>query len=126
MYLAHESSGNHNTYTRGITHWAGMLVGEHMQKGHEAYIVNLMFWPIPGSEEKIVQQMHSEAHRAYRLLLNRIVRDWHSKANVGRLPVWILVPDRPVYKREKKSLREVSINNGLHLNGVILNSPEPG
>jgi hypothetical protein len=35
----------------------------------------------------------------------------------------ILFPDLPVPKREKKSLGDVSINDGLHYGGIVLTPP---
>jgi hypothetical protein len=35
----------------------------------------------------------------------------------------VLFPDLPVYKREKKSIEDVSINNGLHYGGIALTPP---
>ena len=35
----------------------------------------------------------------------------------------ILFPDLPVYKREKKSIEDVAINNGLHYGGIALTPP---
>jgi hypothetical protein len=35
----------------------------------------------------------------------------------------MLFPDLPVYKRAKKSIQDVSINDGLHYGGIALTSP---
>jgi predicted nucleic acid-binding protein len=35
----------------------------------------------------------------------------------------MLFPDLPVYKHEKKSIQDVSINNGLHYGGIALTPP---
>ena len=35
----------------------------------------------------------------------------------------MLFPDLPVYKHEKKSIQDVSINDGLHYGGIALTSP---
>jgi hypothetical protein len=46
-----------------------------------------------------------------------------SNAEQERMPRLMLFPDRPVWKREKTSLREITINGGLHFNGPMLIPP---
>jgi hypothetical protein len=67
--------------------------------------------------------MRREVERVYCQMLTRIVRAPKSLSQKGRLPIWIISPDYPVYKHEKKALRDVAVNDGLHMSGVALIPP---
>jgi hypothetical protein len=48
------------------------------------------------------------------------VRDPKSPKYAHLLPRAVFSPDVPCYKREKQTLRDVKINDGLHFHGIIL------
>ncbi len=54
---------------------------------------------------------------------NEISPHPNSRAGFNLLPRMILFPDFPVFKWEKKSIRDVSVNNGLHYTGIALTPP---
>lgn len=115
-----------NSYTNRkqiIEAW-GEYVKEKMDAGWEGYLITLKFKHIPGSEKKRLQIMTHELERVYATLLTRLFRRPHAAANRGKLPIWIASPDYPVAKHEKQLLREVTVNNGLHLHGAALFHPE--
>jgi hypothetical protein len=58
--------------------------------------------------------------RIYSTMLTRIVRRPHSARAFGRLPIWLVAPDFAVPKKQKKSLREVAVNDGLHLHAIAI------
>ena len=68
--------------------------------------------------------MADEADRVYSTLINHVVHNPRSPSQAAKLPVWIVAPDYPVKKQHKMSdkavLAEVKINDGLHLNGIML------
>ena len=64
-----------------------------------------------------------DVERVYAKVLTRIIRDPTSKGNVNRLPLWIVTPDYPVPKRQKQSLEDVALNDGLHLHALAAIPP---
>jgi hypothetical protein len=56
----------------------------------------------------------------YGRLVTRTVRNPRSANSNDLLPKALLVPDYPVPKRLKKTLRQVSINDGMHWHGLVL------
>lgn len=85
--------------------------------------VTLMFEHIPGSFELKCAVMFDEAERVYRTFLPHVVRYPKRPSSQAKLPIWVIAPDYPVKKNQGKSgaiLKDVRINDGLHLNGIML------
>lgn len=101
----------------------GTWVKEHMSKGWEGYIITFMFDHIPGRAASQIEQMEKEVVRVYRTLLTRVVRRPQQRCERDRLPRWIVVPDFPVPKHAKISLQDVTLNGGLHMQGIALLPP---
>jgi hypothetical protein len=100
-------------------HWIDNLV----QDGWNAYYVSVLFHQLPGSQKSHLEQMKREINRLYNRLATRSVKDPRSPTLKRYLPVGVFVPDLPVEKykgKEKISLADASINNGLHMNGIIV------
>lgn len=97
--------------------WVDLLIRE----GMKPFLLTFMFNSISGHPRAQLEQMNREIERAYAMLLTRIVRNPRSK-NLGYLdrPIWLCSPDRPVRKRDKINLREVMVNDGLHVHGIAL------
>ena len=68
----------------------------------------------------IINQMTDEIERVYATLVTRVVRKPRSPKSADRLPVFVGFADLPVAKRERKQLREVTLNDGLHYHGILL------
>ena len=98
------------------------MVTERMDQGCEAYLISFMFHPLRGSQRGVMQQMEKEVERVFATLLNQMFRH-PSKIPTLEMPLWIVAPDFPVPKRNKQSLREVTLNGGLHYQGVALQPP---
>jgi hypothetical protein len=64
--------------------------------------------------------MHQQIERWYGRLATRTIRKTRSPVWVPYLPKGIFVPDLPVPKRSKQSLLDVSINGGLHMDGIVV------
>lgn len=94
--------------------WIERLATEASREGGEAFLLTLIFRQIPGSKDQVLHEMLSEAQRAYYTLLKRHMRP-EQAGSEDRYPIWLVVPDRPVFKHEKKLLREVAVNDGRHL-----------
>jgi len=86
-------------------------------------LVTLMFDHIPGPFELKCTIMYDEAARVYRTLVPHVVRNPRRPSSQSILPIWVIAPDYPVKKNQGKRgavLKDVRINDGLHLNGIML------
>jgi hypothetical protein len=82
-----------------------------------------MFNYLPGKRETKIMQMHQEVTRLYGRLTTRMVRKPRSPKWAPLLPVGIFIPDLPVPKTRKglkSTIADVSINDGLHMHGIVL------
>jgi hypothetical protein len=64
--------------------------------------------------------MTDEVDRVYSAFITRVVRRPHSEYQKDFRPMLIVAPDRPVLKNEKQKLRDVKINSGVHMHGILL------
>jgi hypothetical protein len=67
--------------------------------------------------------MHQEVETMYGRLATRMVRKPRSPKWVGLLPIGLFSPDLPVPKLKlsnKSTIADVSINDGLHMHGIVL------
>ena len=63
------------------------------------------------------------SQRLYNRLATRMVRKTRSETQAGLLPIGIFLPDLPVPKRrpdKKLTVADASINDGLHMHGIVL------
>lgn len=95
-------------------------VRSHVEDGWEAFLLTFMFRPLPGSPNTQISVMQDEIMRVYATLATRIVRKPNSRRGSRFLPKGIFFPDRPVYKHRKSTLRDASINDGLHIHGIMV------
>ena len=58
--------------------------------------------------------------RWYGRLATRSIRKPRSPEWAPLLPTGVFVPDLPVFKRSKQNLRDVVINDGLHVHGIVV------
>jgi hypothetical protein len=111
-----------------IQAWATWIQGvtEREYRGGIWYAsdVTLMFDHIPGDYRRKWMVMSDEADRVYSTLINHVVHNPRSPRQAAKLPIWIVAPDYPFKKqngmRARAMLAEVTINDGLHLNGIML------
>jgi hypothetical protein len=108
-----------NTKSILIRHY-GAWVKEHLDEGWDGYLFTFLFNPLPGSVRAKNQQMETEILRWYGRLVTRTVRKPRSPQWAPLLPKGIFVPDLPVAKRSKQDLRDVVINDGLHVHGIVV------
>ena len=105
----------------GYQNW----IQDYINQGWRPYEISFMFHQLPGKQSSVLGQMRREIERVYSRLLTRFDRNPRSPAGFNRLPRMILFPDLPVFKWKKKSIRDVSINEGLHYSGIALTPPFP-
>ncbi len=98
-------------------------IQDYIDQGWAPYLVSFMFHQLPGSRLSVLAQMKQEIYRAYSRLVTRFDRNPRSSASFNRIPRMVLFPDFPVYKLEKNSIRDISVNNGLHYQGIALTPP---
>src|SRR5690349_14315308 len=78
--------------------------------------------PVGKKDTKIIQ-MHREVTRLYGRLATRMIRKPRSSTWSKWLPIGIFIPDVPVpksHKGQKSTIADVSINDGLHMDGIVL------
>ena len=116
-------SSNHKdsaeVWIKGCTQWTQ----EWVSKGWKLYYVNFMFEPLGGPPPAIVSKMRTGIHKFYGRFCTEFIHDGRAKSEQKRMPMFWLFPDLPVHKRAKSSLRDVTINGGLHYNGPLLIPP---
>jgi hypothetical protein len=93
---------------------------EYLDLEWEGYFMTFMFRHIPGPDQEKKRQTHKNLARFYGKLASWVVRDPKSPKFAHLLPKAVFFPDVPCYKREKRPLRDVKINDGLHFHGIIL------
>jgi hypothetical protein len=106
-------------WIKGCTQWIQELVS----KGWKLYYVNFMFEPLHVPTAEIVLKMRRGIHKFYGRFCTRFIHDGRAKSEQERMPMFLLFPDLPVHKNGKSSLRDVTINGGLHYNGPMLVPP---
>jgi hypothetical protein len=98
----------------------GEWVQEYLDNGWDGYLFTFMFHQLPGSLNTKGQQMEKEILRWYGRLATRTVRKPRSPTWAPLLPKGIFVRDLPVPKRSKQDLRNVVVNDGLHVHGIVV------
>lgn len=106
-------------WKNGCTEWITRFVSN----GWKLYYMNFMFEPLHGPRSEIVPQMHRTIEKFYGQFCLRFAHNGRADSEQERMPKLWLFPDLPVHKHEKTSLREVTINGGLHFNGPLLIPP---
>ena len=98
-------------------------IKEFLGLGWDGYLFTVMFHNLPGSRDAKVTQMKQEVTQLYGRLATRMVRKPRSPRWGGYLPVGLFIPDLPVPKSrkgKKSTIADVSINDGLHMHGIVL------
>jgi hypothetical protein len=98
----------------------GQWVHDQIDQGWDAYIFTFEFNQLPGPSQERLRLMREYLHRWYGRLATRTVRHPRSPKWIPFLPRAVLVPDYPVPKHSKKTLMQVTINDGLHYQGPVL------
>ncbi len=87
-------------------------------------LVTLMFDHISGDFERRKAVMFDETERVYSTLVPHLVRHPKSKSGHAKLPIAVFALDLPGKKTSERSsqaiLRDVNINGGLHVHGLVL------
>ncbi len=101
----------------GFSEWTrGFLA-----RDYEVYFVNFMFKRLLRRHSHFSDPMEDEACRVYQTLVTRVVRE--PRKHLDLLPVYFGCPDFPVWKSDKISPVDFSINDGRHWNGLYFIPP---
>ena len=120
-YIHQTTSVAYNSVIREhILEGFGVWIKQHVKDGWNAYFLSFMFHQLPGSKQARIQQMHEEVEIFYRKLITHVERDPRLNKNAHKLPRGVFFPDVPAYKRQKQGLRDVTVNDGLHMHGVLV------
>jgi hypothetical protein len=92
----------------------------HNMEDKKAYLLTFMFHRLPGRERAIVAQMRSEIERFASRLLLRYNRKPNSIFHQYKTPKLYGFPDRPISKKEKISLSDATLNDGIHYHMICL------
>ena len=103
----------------GYATWAEEFVAD----GYQPYLLTFMFDQMRGSLDRVGHQMLREIERVYTCHLTRVVRKPNSPFHLHERPVWLCSLDRPVFKHVKSSLRDVTVNDGLHAHAAAFYWP---
>jgi hypothetical protein len=98
----------------------GQWIHDNIENGWDAYFFTFEFNQLPGPPQERLRLMKEYLHRWYGRLVTRTVRNPRSPRSIDLLPKALLVPDYPVPKTSKKTLSQVSINDGIHWHGLVL------
>jgi hypothetical protein len=107
-----------NGYIKIIDGYSQWVQG-YMGNGWKAFLVTFMFRPLGGDRPALTKMME-EVDRVYSTFITRVVRNPNSPTQKASRPILIAVPDRPVFKHERLQLKDVKINEGVHMHGILL------
>jgi hypothetical protein len=121
MARLNSMTSNDVAFVETITTWWGREVEDRVKlDGWNAYLVTFMFNHIPGSPAIKLKLMQDGVSRFYSKLVTRIVRKPNSIHQLYKRPRMIAAPDYPVFKYEKIVLRQATVNDGLHMHGILV------
>jgi len=101
-----------------LLHSYGKWIDSHIAYGCTGYLFTFMFEQIPGSDRSRLSEM--QLTWFYGRLAKASVPSPSKEKWTEYLPRAILVPDFPVFKHAKQSLRDLTVNDGLHWHGLVL------
>jgi hypothetical protein len=98
----------------------GTWINQYIIDGWDGYLFTFMFNQLRGTRDSQRTQMHEEITAVYRKLVTRVVRKPNSLKKLDLLPRGVFFPDRPVTRKQRHCLRDVSVNDGFHMHGVLV------
>lgn len=97
------------------------MAKQYLEQGWRGNLMTFISNQLRGGVRQINHQMQYQIEGTYASFLTRLNRRPHAQGAIN--PILIACPDWPVAKYEKKSLREVLTNDGLHYHGLLLLPP---
>jgi hypothetical protein len=97
-----------------------MIERKMIRDGWNGYLVSFMFNPVPGATRTKLDIMGEALYRFYATFRTRVVRNPNSIFQLSQRPLLIAAPDYPVPKHQKQKISDVTINDGLHMHGLLV------
>jgi hypothetical protein len=97
------------------------FIKRYVDESWKPFFLSFTFKPL--SNRNRIAQMADEVERVYSTLVTRVVRTPRSPLKTNSNPILIGIPDYPVRKHHKEPLNDPSINDGLHMHGILLIPP---
>jgi hypothetical protein len=117
------NSFNSTRHLKFLIQGHAQWIQNYLDKDWDGYLFTVNFNHLPGKRDTKIIQMHSEVTRLYGRLATRMIRKPRSPKSAPLTPIGIFIPDKPVPKSrkdQKSTIADVSINEGLHMHGVVL------
>jgi hypothetical protein len=86
---------------------------DRLDLGFEPVLITLMFNPLPGSQATVARTMEQVIEKMYGDVVRNMFRH-PGRKDLLELPLWIACPDYPVNKSNKMTIRETTVNSGMH------------
>jgi hypothetical protein len=83
-----------------------------------------MFKQLPGSQKVKIYQMQQEISTVFPKIITRVVRNPTSSSKCHHIPIGLFLPDLPVYKKNKQAIPHILVNDGLHVQGLVVATRE--
>ena len=116
-------SFNSTRHLKSLIEGHAQWIKRYLDDGWDGYLFTVMFNYLPGKRETKLMQINQEVTRLYGRLATRMARKTWSANRARLLPIGIFIPDLPVPKTRKglkSTIADVSINDGLHMHGIVL------
>jgi hypothetical protein len=96
-------------------------IDEYITDGWDGYFFAFMFNQLRGKQDLQLAQISRGNHGGlYRKLVTRVVRKPNSPEKLDLLPRAVFFSDRMGAAKQLHCLRDVSVNDGLHMHGVFV------
>lgn len=119
--LIWNADGNSSQRLLSVLDAYGEWVEQLIEEGWYAYYTSVMFNKIAGTAGARKDVMRQELERVYSMFVTRVVRKPTSPGQILYLPRFIGCEDRMVPKKNSKApLSDLVVNDGVHLNGILL------
>jgi hypothetical protein len=118
-----DNNFNSTTHLNSLINGHAQWIQRYLDQGWDGYLFTLTFNELPGKRETKLIQMHQEVTRLYGRLATRMIRKPRSPKWTKLLPIGIFISDMPVPKSrkgQKSTIADVSINDGLQMDGIVL------
>lgn len=96
------------------------MITERIERGLKPWLITIMFKPLRCSQTRALRLMTSEIERIYSRHVTRAIRNPNGFFSKHKRPIWIAMPDLPVFKHEKILRSDVFVNGGLHYHTFAL------
>ncbi|QRG08718.1 hypothetical protein EZH22_10775 [Xanthobacter dioxanivorans] len=99
----------------------GQWVEDHIADGCTGYLFTFMFKSLSATTQAgKIDLMHGDIEKVYWRLAHRFAHHPDKPSQRRYLPLMLAAPDLPVFKTDKVSLADASLNDGLHEHAIVL------